>query len=158
MQCRGTQRVTRNAHRAVGVGNKNEVIPGNMCLGITIRKVEVDKKATIDKRPSRRIPETVDVLLCGDSPRSYIHMCASRHTMSLFPRRRERAAEGHNKQTNSPAILSKRNAVVTYSPPELIVTNKQTRKNTNNIYCRHNTRKSGKALRQPGNPGVVESS
>ena len=130
MQCRGTQRVTRNAHIAMGVGNKNEVISGKMFLGITIWKVDVDKKSTIDKRPSRRIPETVDVLLCGDSPCSYIHMSASRHTLSLFPRRRERAAEGHNKQTC---------------------------KNTN-IYCRHNSRKSGKALRHSGNPGVVESS
>ena len=48
-------------------------------------------------------------------PRSYIHICASRHAMSLSLRRRERAASRHNKQTNhSPAILSKKRKKPSY--------------------------------------------
>ena len=88
---------------------------------------EDEERALNDNLSSRRILETVDVLLCGDSP-ALIYTCTRRVTLCHSPLGDANAPPRAtaNKQTTAPAILSKRKKCPSYMlSPRLIDTNKQ---------------------------------
>ena len=55
----------------------------------------------IDSRWSQLVDRTIDILLWGAHPRSYIHICSTRLVKSLLPRRREPRHLGPQ-ETNKP--------------------------------------------------------